>query len=323
MNSTTNKWVVFATPSSSYFAGLLVNESPCFELGQMLTQQHADGETEFIIHSAVQEQDIVLIGATGDPTNPSALNDLVYLGSWLAERAHRLKIVIPFLGDSTSERAGKKGEVPRLKSHIRMLETITDATSGTSFILMDLHAEATPGFFGRHTASHLYCEPIILSAIRECCGDDYVVAYADSGRKSWVLKYGEKLGVPVVGAYKQHTDGDGTEVTFINGSEMMKGKRVVLYDDMIRSGGSVINAAREFRNNGAASVVVVSTHGVLPNGSLEKMLASGFIEKVIVLDTCPMAYSLQTEFANDSRFEVISSAPLIASAILRPNDVLF
>ena len=94
--------------------------------------------------------------------------------------------------------------------------------------------------------------------------------------------------------YKRRTSGSETQVTGVNAD--VKGKIVVIYDDMIRTGSSLIQAAKAYKDAGATKIYVIATHGLFPNNAIEKIQNSGVIEKIAVTDTHPNAIKMQSDF---------------------------
>jgi len=103
--------------------------------------------------------------------------------------------------------------------------------------------------------------------------------------------------------------GSDTKLTGVNAD--VKGKKVVMYDDMIRTGGSLLQAAKAYKEAGASNIYVLATHGVLPEGAISKLKASKLIEKIVVTNTHPSALAQQDDF-----LEVVSVGDLIAEKLL-------
>jgi ribose-phosphate pyrophosphokinase len=142
----------------------------------------------------------------------------------------------------------------------------------------------------------------MLEAIRGFGAE--AVGCTDAGRAKWVERFANELGVPAAFVFKRR-QGDATEVTAV--SAQVKDRRVVIYDDLIRSGSSLINAARAYRDAGARSVAAVATHGVFPADALQRIEQSGLIEKLLVTDSHPRAASLAGSF-----LQVVTIAPIFA-----------
>jgi ribose-phosphate pyrophosphokinase len=137
---------------------------------------------------------------------------------------------------------------------------------------------------------HVYASPIIKDAIKRCGGDDYVLACTDAGRAKWVESLANDLGVTAAFVYKRRLDGKRTEVSGV--SAHVSGKTVVIYDDMIRTGGSLLEAAAAYRDAGAVAIDAVATHGLFPGDSLAKIEAGGLLGSIVVTDSHPRAVAL-------------------------------
>ena len=141
-------------------------------------------------------------------------------------------------------------------------------------------------------------------------GETFILASTDAGRMKWIESLAKDLGVLPAFAYK-HRDGDKTESLGISGP--VAGKFVVIYDDMIRTGGSLINAALAYKAAGARHIAVISTHGILPGEALDKLRKSGLFTKIVVTDSLPRPEALLAEFAGFLQVETV--APLLVSNI--------
>ena len=113
-------------------------------------------------------------------------------------------------------------------------------------------------------------------------------------RAKWVQSLANDLGVPASFVFKRRVSGEETEVAAV--SAQVGGKAVVIYDDMIRTGGSPINAANAYKAAGASSLGAVTTHGVFPGDSLQKIRESGLFSTVICTDSHPRAREVAEKF---------------------------
>jgi ribose-phosphate pyrophosphokinase len=153
--------------------------------------------------------------------------------------------------------------------------------------LLDLHVAAVAHYFeGGIRPVHVYGKSLVIAAARRLGGDDFVLACTDAGRAKWVESLANDLDVPAAFVYKRRHD-DATEVTGV--SAQVVGKRVVIYDDMIRTGGSLINAAIAYRDAGATRIDAIATHGVFPADSVERIRATGLFGQIVVSDSHPRA----------------------------------
>ena len=181
--------------------------------------------------------------------------------------------------------------------------------SGARVLLLDLHTEGIQFYFeGAIRPLHLSAKPTVLAAVQRLPRKaPLAIACTDAGRAKWVEALANDLGVPAAFVFKRRTD-KGTEVTAV--SAQVEGRHVVVYDDLIRTGGSLLNAARAYRDAGAAGISAIATHGVLPGDALARIQSSGLFDRLVVTDSHPRALALRGDF-----LEVDSVAPLIARAI--------
>ncbi|MEM7039390.1 MAG: ribose-phosphate diphosphokinase [Bacteroidota bacterium] len=264
-----------------------------FDIGEVFTKRFPDGEFYQRIEGDVSERNVVLVGGTVSDSDTLALYDLAC--ALVKYGANSLNIVIPYFAYSTMERATKPGEVITAKSRARLLSSIPSAAQGNRVILMDLHSEGLPYYFeGSIVATHLYAKPVILEACRRIGGDHFVLASTDAGRAKWVESLANDLGVDAAFVFKRRLDGRRTELTAMNAR--VEGANVLIYDDMIRTGGSLINAARAYKQAGARAISAIATHGIFPENALDRIQNSGLFDHVVVTDTHPTAVRLKNGF---------------------------
>jgi ribose-phosphate pyrophosphokinase len=284
--------VVFSTASYEYLRDEIAAVGG-WGIGSVDRRVFPDGERYQRVVSDVADKDVLLVGGTIGDVDTLELYDLACA---LAKYgARRLTIVIPFYGYSTMERASRPGEVVTGKTRARLLSSIPPAAMGNSLFLLDLHVSAIAHYVeGNLRSVHVNGKSIVAAAARRLGGDDFILACTDAGRAKWVESLANDLGVIPAFVYKRRLDGDRTEVTGV--SAQVQGKRVVIYDDMIRTGGSLINAAAAYREAGAASIDAIATHGVLPADSLARIEQSGLFGSLVVTNSHPQAVRLRSAF---------------------------
>lgn len=294
--------LVFSTPAYAYL-GERVCRAGRFDAGRVERQTFPDGERYQRIASSVEGRDVALLGGT---SSDAACLDLFDLACGLVKEGCRtLAIVIPYFGYSTMERASRRGEVVAAKNRARLLSAIPLAPNGTRVALLDLHAEGITHYFeGGLVPTHLYAKPLVLAAAREYGGRRFVMACVDSGRAKWVESLANDLRVPVSFVFKRRLDGRRTEVVAVSAD--VRGKAVVIYDDMIRTGGSLLAAARAYRDAGAKRITAIATHGVFAEGSLAELEGSRLFDRLVVTDSHPAAVAAESRFVTVARI-----APLL------------
>lgn len=277
-------YLVFASEGYVYLENALVSLLPNAEHGIIEKKVFPDGEIYHRILSDVQDKNLVFIADT--TTEQNTLNAYDVASAMVKYGAESLTLVIPYFAYSTMERAVKQGEVVKAKTRARLFSTIPQAPKGNHIILIDLHSEGIPHYFENNViCTHLYAKPVITKAIRELGGEDFILASTDAGRAKWVESLASEMQVLSAFVYKTRLSGSETKITGINAS--VQGKIVVIYDDMIRTGGSLIHAAKAYLEHGAKAIYAVATHLVLPDGSLEKIQQSNTITKIAGTNTHP------------------------------------
>src|SRR5262249_15992179 len=155
----------------------------------------------------------------------------------------------------TMERAVRPGEVVTAKTRARLLSSIPSPPMGSRVALLDLHAEGTPYYFeGRIRPVHLSGRPVIVRAIPELHAADFVLACTDAGRAKWVQNLANEAGVTASFVFKRRSSSGAPLVTTV--SAQVQDQHVIIYDDMIRSGSSLLNAAEAYRKSGARKISV-------------------------------------------------------------------
>lgn len=280
------------------------------EAGRVVFETFPDGERYTRIDTALDGRDVIVLGGTVTDTDTLALYDLA--SAAVAWGARRLTLLVPFFGCATMERAVRPGEAVTAKYRARLLSAIPWAPDGNRVMMVDLHVSGIAHYFdARVRTVHVYAKPVVSAACRRLGGEDFVLACTDAGRAKWVESLANDMGVSASFVFKRRLDGRRTEVSAV--SAQVDGRDVVIYDDMIRTGGSLLGAARAYRDAGAARVFAVTTHGVFPDGALERLKDSGLIEAVSCTDTHPRA--LEAAAAHPDYLTVEPLAAVLAAAL--------
>jgi len=343
------KPILFSTASYAYLKQTML-ASNRFEDGQIARGQSKDGpvfedrpfpdgERYHRILTEVLDHEVVLLGGTIDDRETMELLDL---GQAIVEKgALSLHMIVPYFGYSTMEREVQHGEVVKAKNRARLISAIPPAAVRNRIYLLDLHSEGIPHYFENSlVAVHVYARDLIINAIVDLAKewqnshmvapavadkqtgrlqvnwlDDahFTLASTDAGRAKWVESLAQDMagrGIPVNPAFmiKRRLSGTETEVADISAD--VEGKFVAIYDDMVRTGGSAIKAARAYLDKGASGIALVCTHGVLPADSKQKLKESGCFYKIVVTDSHPRAVELQDDFV-----KVVSVGNLLVESL--------
>lgn len=300
------KKLLFHTSAYKYMADQMMAEGR-FKRGEIEVKYFNDGERYQRILSEIEGRNVILVGGTVDDAATLELFDLA--SALVSYGAGSLSLVVPYFGYSTMERAVHPGEIVAAKSRARLLSAIPRSHKGNRIFLFDLHVQGIQYYFENELYPlHVYCKDIVEETARQYGGNDFVIASTDSGRAKWVESLANDLGVNAAFLLKRRLSGDHTEVSAINAD--VKGKTVIIYDDMIRSGSSIINAAKTYKQGGAADIYVITTHGIFTNNCVEKLKATGIINKLICTDS-----HVNATLVNDDFVEVKSIAGLICECV--------
>jgi len=299
--------LVFSTSAYGYLGDAIAKHGG-WEHGAIGRKTFPDGEHYLRVDSDPSDRDVILVGGTVDEKSTLELYDLAC--GLVTDGAQRLRMVIPFYGYSTMERSVRPGEVVTAKTRARLLSSIPMASRGTQVFMLDLHVASIAHYFdGDIRTIHVYGKSLVIAAARRLGGDNFVLACTDAGRAKWVESLANDLGVEAAFVYKRRLDGSSTEVTGV--SAQVAGRRVVIYDDMIRTGGSLLGAAAAYKEAGAIQIDAIATHGLFPGDSLTKIRDSGLLGRIVVTDSHPRAVALANDFLH-----VDSTAKLLTEHLI-------
>jgi ribose-phosphate pyrophosphokinase len=278
------------------------------DLGPMVRKSFADGELYIQIQESIRGCDVYLIQPTCQPVNDHLMELLIMIDACRRASARQITAVIPYYGYARADRktAGRESITAKLAANL-----ITQA--GASRILaMDLHSAQIQGYFDI-PVDHVYGSPSLLRYLKQKNLPDLVVVSPDVGGVARARAFAKKLNeAPLAIIDKRRQAHNVAEVMNVIGD--VAGKTAVLVDDMIDTGGTISEAARLLRQQGAKAVYACATHAVFSPPAVER-LSSGVFEEVIVTNTIPVP--------QDKRFPqltVLSVADILGETIWRIHD---
>lgn len=267
-----------------------------------------NGETRVKIEDNVRGSDVFVVQPTSHPVDHHLMELLLFFDALKRASAARVTAVIPYYGYARQEKK-TSGREPISAKLVADLLTVAGANR---VLAVDLHAPAIEGFFDI-PVDHLRATPLLARAFRREIHDEVVVVSPDSGGVARAEDFRVRVGGSLAIISKQHPRPDATETLEMVGN--VDGKVAVIVDDMISTGGTLIQAARLLEDRGATAVHVAATHGVFADGALG-MIECSKIDRVFVTDTVPIPKE------GEQRVEVVSVAPLLAEAIMRTHKGL-
>lgn len=265
---------------------------------EMIRKKFADGEYYHAFPEEVAGKNLIIIGATQNDRAHQETLDLIQGGRYW--NAASINVVIPFLGYSTMERAKPfSQEIP--KGITRTRQIFRARPNYVAFV--DLHSEAVlHAHAGEIRTKHIWTDNLVVKKIKKMNLHDVVLVSPDYGFSKRVARLASLLRCPHTTADKDRYDTDKTIVSQV--SSVVSGHPVIICDDMIRTGGSIIQTAKRCKDAGATEISVLATHLVMAGGARKKFADQG-IKRVIGSDTYPGVKS-------DAVLEVYSVAPLLA-----------
>ncbi|ONI43743.1 ribose-phosphate pyrophosphokinase [Epulopiscium sp. SCG-B10WGA-EpuloA2] len=291
---------------------LAVTEELGIELGKSEVGSFSDGEISVKIDEKVRGADVFIIQPTSMPTNEHLMELLIMMDAMKRASAGRITAVIPYYGYARQDRKTRARDPISAKLVADLLQT-----AGADRILtMDLHCAQIQGFFNL-PVDHLVGMPVLIKYYTDKFNDDMtdVVAVSpDLGSVGRVRGFATKLNTPLAIIDKRRTQANVSEIMNIIGE--VKGKKVILIDDMIDTAGTICNAAEALKERGATNIYACCTHGVLSGPAINRIEASS-IEELIILDTINIPEEKQLP-----KIQKLETAPLFADAIRRIHEDL-
>ncbi len=272
-------------------------------LGKSIVLQYADGEFQPSYEQNLRGCDVFLIQSTFAPSD-NLMELLMFADAAKRASAQRIIAVIPYFGFARQDRKDK----PRVPIAAKLVADLLQAAGVSRVITMDLHADQIQGFFNI-PLDHLLASSIFIPYLRgqEISTDDLLFASPDVGGTKRASQYAKTLGTGFVMCYKQRNKPNEVGTMQLIGD--VKGKHIILVDDIVDTGNTLCKAAELIKSCGAQSVRAMITHAVLSGDAMEK-IENSCMEELIVTDTIPLR-------RESKKIKVLSTASIFAEAIRR------
>lgn len=265
-----------------------------------------DDETRVEIYDNVREQDVFVLQPTGPPANENLMESLIIIDALQRASAGRITAVTPYFGYARQDRK----DASRVPITAKLVVNQFESAGADRLLAIDLHSAQIQGFTDK-PFDHLYARNTILETLRREVVTETdqlpVIAAPDVGAAKMVRSYARRLGTQLAIVVKEREDALTTTVEGIIGAKVV-GRNVVIVDDMVTTGGSLLRAAEALKGEGAEQVMAAVTHGVLCGDAIENIDASPYLDRLYVTDTLPRR-------GNSDKIRRITIAPLLARAI--------
>lgn len=302
------KLKIFSGNANLPLANAVVSEMG-IGLGDMNVSKFSNGEIRVDINESVRGTDCFVIQSSAHPVNENLMELLIIGDALRRASARRITAVVPHYFYSRQDRKAR-GREPITAKLVANLMT----TAGFRRLLtIDLHAAQIQGFFDA-PVDHLNAGPLISDYFNQKGLQNAIVVSPDSGGVPRARDLAERLGVGLAIIDKRRPEPNVAEIMNIIGN--VEGKAAIMVDDLIDTGGTMVQGARALLERGATKVFSACTHPVFSGDACDK-LASSHFEEIVVTDTIPVVNPRLKE-----KLKVVSVAPLLAKAIIRIHEDL-
>jgi ribose-phosphate pyrophosphokinase len=282
-----------------------VAESLGVSLADTSIKNFSDGEIWVKYNENVRGVDLFILQSTFAPTD-NIFELLMLIDAAKRASASRVTAVIPYYGYARQDRKDQ----PRVAITSKLLANLLVRSGADRVITIDLHSSQIQGFFDI-PLDNLYASNVLVNAIKKMGVKNPTLASPDVGGVRTARAYAKRLDGDLVLVDKRRSGHNQSEVMNIIGE--VKGKDIVILDDMIDTGGTFVGAAEGLKNAGANRIIGVCVHPVFSGPAIERIEKSDAIDNMIVTDTIPLRQE-------SKKITVVSVADLLAEAIIRTHD---
>jgi len=265
----------------------------------------ADGELKIKLQENIRGRDVFIIQSTPPPAE-NILELLLFLDAAKRASADRITAVIPYFGYARQDRKDE----PRVPISAKLIADLLARSGASRVLTMDLHAEQIQGYFDI-PVDHLYAAPVFIDYYQKYDVDKMIVVAPDTGSVKRARAFARRLGkdVPIAIVDKRRTGPNKSMVANIIGD--VKNKTALIYDDMLDTGGTMVDAAESIHDKGAKEVYTCVVHPLLSRNAPERVSKS-CIKELVVTDTIEL-----TSERKIKKMKILSVASLLGKAIMR------
>lgn len=274
-------------------------------LGGAKVTTFSDGEIQIEISENVRSKDIFVIQSTCCPVNDSLVELLLMIDAFNRSSASRITAVIPYYGYARQD----KKVAPRVPISARLVADLLITAGTDRVITMDLHAGQIQGFFSI-PVDNLFAAPVILEYIKNNFKNDLVIVSPDAGGAERARAFAKRLNADLAVIDKRRDAPNVAKAMAVVGE--VKGKTAVIFDDMVDTAGTLVQASEAIMRNGAKEVHACCVHPVLSGPAIERILDSP-LKTLVATDTIP----LNKNSSNCDKIKILSISELVGEAIIR------
>lgn len=270
-------------------------------------RRFANGEVYCEMEKNVRGADVFVIQSTSAPVNEHLMELLIVVDALKRASANSITAVVPHYGYSRQDRKS----APRTPITAKLVADMMTIAGCTRVITMDLHAGQIQGFFNI-PFDNIFASPVLLDYVQKNLDKSKLITVSpDAGGVERVRHYAKKLEADLALIDKRRTGPNVAEAMNVIGD--VAGKDCIIIDDMIDTAGTLVQAARALRKNGAQRIYAAATHPVFSDPAIKRISECEELEAVIVTDTIP----LSAEARKVDKIKVVTTADILAKAIHR------
>jgi len=275
------------------------------KLGDAEVRTFSDGEIRLEIKENVRGKDVFVLQSTCSPVNDHLVELLLMIDAFKRSSAQRITVVIPYYGYARQD----KKVTPRVPISAKLVADLITTAGAKRVITMDLHAGQIQGFFNI-PVDNLFAAPVLLEYIKESLKKDAVIVSPDAGGVERARAFAKRLDTQLAIIDKRRTAPNMAQAMNVVGD--VEGRRTVILDDMVDTGGTLCQAAAALKEHGALEVHACCAHPVLSGPAIGR-ISDSEIQTLAVTDTIPLSEKAKA----CEKMRVLSVSKLLAEAIHR------
>ena len=274
------------------------------KLSSAFVGRFSEGEIRVKINDNVRGKDVFVIQSTCPPANDNLMELLIMIDALRRASAWRITAVIPHYGYARQDRKDQ----PRVPITAKLVANLLTTSGADRILTMDLHAGQIQGFFDI-PLDHLFAINVLVDYFSKKKLKNLVIVAPDVGGIKMARAYAKRLKAKLAILDKRRSSPESTEVMHLLGD--VEGRKAIIVDDLVATGGSLIEAINALHKRGVKEIYAAITHGVLSGNAISRIKKS-YLKELLITDTIPFPSSVKT-----NKIKVLSVAGLLADAIKR------
>jgi len=275
------------------------------KLQDALVGRFSEGEIRVKINENVRGKDVFIVQPTCPPSNDNLMELLIMIDALRRASAHRITAVMPYFGYARQDRKDQ----PRVPITAKLVANLLTTAGANRILTMDLHAGQIQGFFDI-PVDHLFSVGVFVDYFSKMNIKDLVAVSPDVGSIKMARAYAKRVSAGLAIIDKRRVSPEKAEAVHIMGE--VEGKNVIIVDDMVATGSSLIEAVEALKKAKAKTIYAAITHGILSGPAIQRVDQCKGLEKLLISDSVP----LPPDKAHP-KIEALSVANLLAEAIKR------